>query len=484
MKQVFALHPWQRPGHLGSNNNQLNIDGVDACQLVEEYGSPLYVYSETKLRENAQSILNRFRQVHANTHICFASKACSNVSVLKQLKQTGLSVEVNSGGEFYKVCHAGFNANEIVFNGVAKKKSEIIEVVSAGIKAINVDSLTELVRIIDIASTIGKQARVSLRIIPEIKGGAAAGWATGTTSSKFGMTIAEHEKAIELINRHPQEIQMTGIHAHIGTQVNDIDAFAAEADFLIQHAIRVNQLLQQPISHINIGGGYPKSYVPTNDNYQNNSEHYKQHYKSQIDFNILAEAIIRPISKAMGSDLEIIVEPGRSLISDAAVLLTRIEAEKQRGQHKLFFLDAGYNVLFDIFIGWYFHMLNASRCDDKDTELYRLAGPLCDSSDNYYDIEGEARVETLLNSESKLAEYKQLFIEQLVRQPSVRQLPSQTKIGDIIAILDTGAYALEMMNDYCGRQGAAAVMIDLQQQSRLIRRRATYEDLLHYDIDT
>ena len=128
-------------------------------------------------------------------------------------------------------------------------------------------------------------------------------------------------------------------------------------------------------------------------------------------------------------------------------------------------------------------MVNASRADDVQTKNCRMAGPLCDSSDTYYDIEGEGAVSSLLAAEPALNAHRSVLEKVLVNQPNLRELPADTGMGDIIALLDVGAYALENMTEYCGRQAAAAVMVDLQQGSRLIRRRAQYEDLLNYDVD-
>lgn len=482
MRQAVALHPWARPGHLTSQNNQLYIDGVNTVELIAEYGSPLYVYSEPKLRHNANDILSNFRRVHANTTVCFASKANANIAVLQVFKDAGLSIEINSGGEFFKAKTAGYSAKDMVFNGVAKLRPELEQVIAEDIKAINVDSIAELERILSVAQALNKKANVTLRIVPEIKGGAAAGWETGTSSSKFGMTREEQRIAIALINANPDFLIMSGIHAHIGTQVTDLSAYQKEAEFLIAYAKEVSALLPYPLQHINLGGGYPKNYSSSEENWHSVAQHYQENYRTDVDFETIAKVLIQPMTDALGSDIELIVEPGRSMMSDTAILLSRIECEKQRSDHPVYYLDAGYNILFDIYSGWYFHMLNASRADDKDTKLCRMAGPLCDSTDTYYDVEGEGRVKSLLAAEPALSAHHATLEQVLVHQPNLRELPANTQNGDIIALLDTGAYALEMMNEYCGRASAAAVMTDMQQGSKLIRRRSEPEDLLRFEV--
>ncbi|WP_019530487.1 diaminopimelate decarboxylase [Dasania marina] len=482
MSLAVALHPWGRPGHLTSQNNQLYIDGVNTTELIEQYGSPLYVYSEAKLRHNAEDILSNFRRVHANTTVCYASKANANIAVLQVLKDAGLSIEINSSGEFFKAKTAGYSAQDMVFNGVAKLRVELEQVIAEDIKAINVDSVAELERILSVAQDLNKKANVTLRIVPEIKGGAIAGWETGTSDSKFGMTREEQLTAIALIIQHPEFLTMTGIHAHIGTQVTDLSTYQKEADFLIAYAKEVSALLPYPLQHINLGGGYPKNYSSSQENWRTVAEHYQKKYRTDVDFDAIAKILIQPITDSLGSDIEIIVEPGRSMMSDTAILLSRIECDKQRSAFPVYYLDAGYNILFDIFSGWYFHMVNANRADDTDTKLCRIVGPLCDSSDTYYDIEGEGRVKSLLATEPALSAHHATLEQVLVHQPNLRELPANTQNGDIIALLDTGAYALEMMNDYCGRLSAAAVLTDMQQGSKLIRRRAEPEDLLRFDV--
>ena len=310
MSEVVSLYPWKRAEHLESGHNQLLIDGVNTRELVERYGSPLFVYSEAKLRHNARDILDNFRRVHANTRVCFASKACANLAVLKVFKDCGLDLEVNSGGEFYKAQIAGFAPSQLVFNGVAKQVHELREVIAAGIKAINVDSLSELARILTVAEELGKQARVSLRIIPEIQGGAAAGWQTGTSTSKFGMTAAEQAEAIELILQHPQAVKLVGVHAHIGTQITDISVYQAEANFLIDYVRQVGERLPYPLEHVNLGGGFPKNYSSAQENFDSVAAHYCANYRTEIDFAMLAEHLIKPMAQALGEQIELIVEPG------------------------------------------------------------------------------------------------------------------------------------------------------------------------------
>ena len=273
-----------------------------------------------------------------------------------------------------------------------------------------------------------------------------------------------------------------GVHAHIGTQITDIAVYQAEAAFLIDYVRQVGERLPYALEHVNLGGGFAKNYSSAEENFAPVAAHYRDNYRTDIDFAMLARQLIRPLSQALGKDMQIIVEPGRSMVSDAAVLLTRIEAHKPR-QTPVFYLDAGYSVLFDLYNGWYFHMLNASRADDRDTRQFRMAGPLCDSSDTYYDIEGEGAVAELLAEQPALAEYRAVLEQVLVHQPNLRELPAATQQGDVIALLDVGAYALEMMSQYCGRQAAAAVLVDEQRGSRLIRRRAEYADLLSHDVE-
>ena len=217
--------------HLGRDDDHLTMDGIDLVELAEREGTALFVFSERRLRDNAAGFLAAARAGHPRAVVCYASKACSNVHVLRILRSEGLAIEVNSGGEIYKAQAAGFSPAEMVFNGVAKSAEELAAAIDLGIKAINVNSVFELRRIGDLARARRRRAAVSLRLVPGVAGGATPGIQTGSESSKFGMTEAELEDALGAIEGSGDAIEVVGLHVHIGSQVAELDAYRQAVAF-------------------------------------------------------------------------------------------------------------------------------------------------------------------------------------------------------------------------------------------------------------
>jgi D-ornithine/D-lysine decarboxylase len=456
------------------------MDGIDLATLAERTGTPHYVYSEKKLRANAAGMLKAFSNVHSNTTIAYASKALANMSVLKILREEGLGIEVNSGGELFKVMQAGFIGDQIIFNGVAKTKVEIEAAIAARIKAINVDSLSELKRVIECAKHSPYPANVALRVVPEIQGGGTAGLETGSASSKFGMTSGEIMIALEKIRAASDVIEFKGFHAHIGSQVNNLSAYRAESAFMIRFLTDIKASLPGTLKHLNLGGGFPISYIGAT-NTDANPSHLSETYTAALGNDDVATALIAPLRDTFGPDLELIVEPGRSLVADTAVLLTRVEAMKKRNDLSWLYLDAGYGIMLDAVFSWYFHMVTANRTEDEETARFRVFGPLCDSYDAFFDVAGEAAITTLLKKEPSLSSHRDLLEDVLLHQPGLKELPARTTVGDIIAALDVGAYNIDTQSQYCGRLQPAVSLVGIDGKVQEIRRAETTGDLLARD---
>lgn len=474
---------YQLPHHLAAKGAHLAMDGHDLVDLATEHGSPLFVFSERRLASNAAGFLKAARSGHPRARIFFASKACSNLHVLKVIRGQGLGVEVNSGGELWKALAAGFGPDEIVFNGVAKMVPELEQAIRHNIQSINVDSAFELARIAEVATRLGKLARVALRAVPGIGGGATAGIQTGSDSSKFGMTLEELNAAIDIARAYPQAIDVAGLHIHIGSQVLDLSDFESGVGFTARQARDMAARLGKPLRHINLGGGYPIDYTHQRPG-SNNADGFDlsafaaDHPAADMMHTVAARA-----SKEVGTETEIFFEPGRSMVADCGLLLSRIESQRSRRDMPWLYLDAGYNLLMDsAAVRWYYHMLNASRMDVPAETPFRMVGPLCDSADCYFDVEGEYLWKSV---EAKLAGASGVTPEiladlqsKIVRLPGTRNLPAATAPGDLIALLDTGAYSLEEMFQYCGRQRAKAIMIGTDDRIVTLRERDRPEDLL------
>ncbi len=480
MSQVIALKPWERKAYLESLDGHLSMDGVDLVTLAAHTGTPHYVYSEKKLRANAAEMIQTFGDIHPNFTVAYASKALANMSVLKIFRDEHLGIEVNSGGELFKATQAGFTGDQIVFNGVAKTKVEIDAAIAAKIKAINVDSLSELDRVIDCAKQGPHPANVTLRVVPEIQGGGTAGRETGSASSKFGMTPEEIMVALEKLRTATDVTKFMGFHAHIGSQVNDIDAYRAEAAFMIRFLSDIKSSLPTELKHLNLGGGFPISYIDGR-NANPGPEYLQDTYSAAISIEDVGKSLIAPLRDAFGPEIELIVEPGRSLVADTAVLLTRVEATKRRNKLDWLYLDAGYGIMLDAVFSWYFPMITASRTDDEDTAHFRIFGPLCDSYDAFFDVRGEAAIRKLLEKEPSLTDHKNLLEKVLLHQPGMKELAAKTSIGDIVAVFDVGAYNIDTQSQYCGRLQPAVSLIKLDGSIQEIRNAETEDDLIARD---
>jgi len=409
MSEAFRLRPFEDGTFLSVAGDRLLLDGADLTALAHEHGTPLFVYSERRLRANARGLQKAFRRHHPNASVCFASKACANLSVLRAVGAEGVDLEVNSGGELQKARHAGFAADRLVFNGVAKSATEIALALDPPIKAINVDSPFELARIAEVAAAMGVRARVALRGVPGVEGGSTAGIETGSTRSKFGMTEDEIEACLTLAAERPEALAIVGLHVHIGSQMTDLGLYAEAARYVARRGAAIRDRFPADFAHVNIGGGFPINYVKYDD--QSPDIGY---FHSHVSADDVAAAATPILTAALGPDIEILTEPGRAMTSNAAVCLATVEGIKQRGDTRWLYLDTGYSVLPESGFGWYFHMVTANRASDEDVAAMRVVGPLCDSIDVYFDMEGESKLAALLAAEPALAAHEPLLRRRLV----------------------------------------------------------------------
>jgi len=468
----------------GNHDGHLTMDGVDLVALGERHGTPLFVFSERKLRANAGGFLRAARQGHPKAVICYASKACSNLHVLRLIHAEGLDVEINSGGELHKALVAGFSPQQMVFNGVAKSAPELGEAIDLGIRAINVDSPFELKRIAEIAQSKARRAAVTLRLVPGIAGGATAGIQTGNATSKFGMTQDELAQALEIATIYRDAVEVNGIHLHIGSQVTDTDAFIAGVKFAAAQKQALTEKLGTSLRLINLGGGYPTDYthrqLPGRQGAERAASNELDHFAAPRSAAEMVGEVAAAAQRWIGADIDVLFEPGRSLVADCAVLLTRVESMRQRNGQPWLYLDAGYNLLLDsAAIRWYYHMQTVNRLNAAKMAEFRVVGPLCDSADCFFDVEGEYLLQSLFKRMPELSEdQRHILRSEIVRLPAARALAQETQPGDTVALFDVGAYTLEEMFQYCGRLRAAAVMIGCDDVVRVIRKRDDRDTLV------
>jgi diaminopimelate decarboxylase len=383
------------------------------------------------------------------------------MSILDTVRRAG-DVEVNSGGELFKVKKVGFRADQIVFNGVSKTDAEIHDAIEYGILAINIDSLYELEQVTRVARSMAKRANVAIRIVPEIITRSHIGLQTGLLSSKFGLSPSQIDEAFTRALAAKDAINLAGVHIHVGSQTPDSQPFALAFAEMWTFLVALHKRTGHRLSHINIGGGLPVNYLSDTPMAQDIKERERQMLRAELDpQQVLAAALAEARVEDEAGLLEgltIVFEPGRRIVGDTGLLLTRVCNIKQRPETGDTWLltDAGYSLALSMAMyKWYYHLISASRADDNHATPYKVAGPLCDSGDVYFDI------------------------EQGTRLPNYRLLPEATRVGDLLALLNTGAYTLDQASQYNGRPICAAVMVRLPGRSNHPPA-PTYDDLCSY----
>jgi diaminopimelate decarboxylase len=468
---------WQIPGYLEGRDGRLFMDGVDLVALAESRRTPLYVYSAKRIAATARSMRVAFRDHHPKATICFASKALSAIKALRLIRAEGLSIEVNSAGELFRAKLAGFAPEQIISNGVSKSVEELRAALSPPIKAINVDSLFELSRIINVARDLKVHANIALRVVPEVDSPTSPGNRTGSEGTKFGIRQTELPLALDMIRRAGDAVLTAGLHAHIGSQITGTGPYELAVGRLADLFLSVQRQLDARLEHINIGGGFPLTYLRgTHHSPQGNI------FCPSIDFGDIAKAVMPPLLQKLGPGVEVIVEPGRRLVGDSAVMLSAVENTKERSDARWLYLDAGYNLLVESYTyKWYYHALTANKLSEP-THEFRLVGPLCDNGDAYFDVDGEQTVERLIKASPDFAAQRELLESLLIRLPKMRRLAASTAPGDLVAFLDVGAYTLDQFTPNNGRLRPEVGMIGSDGAYELLRRRDTETDLLFNEV--
>jgi diaminopimelate decarboxylase len=474
---VAATNPaWSISDYLEVREGHLSINGADSLELVRKFDSPLFVFSGPRINANINRLRSAADSVAHPIRFFYASKANSNMAVLKLVRESGIDIEVNSGGELFKALRVGFRPDQIIFNGTSKSDNELDDAVRAGIYAINVDSIYEIglveaaVRRAAAASgSPPKPARVTLRLVPEIGTRSHLGLQTALLTSKFGISSSEVLDAFRRGLQNPDLIHVCGIHIHVGSQTPDVEPFAEAFRSMWEHLVTIHRETGHTLEHINLGGGIPVNYLRDRSQADQIPEHERDMLGADLEPSaVLAEAlrVARESARAVNAEhlldkTTILLEPGRSIIADAGLVLTTVLNMKQRPETGDVWLltDAGYNIMLSMNnYKWYYHTISATRAGEPHESSYKVAGPLCDSGDVYFDIERCGRL------------------------PDYRKLPANVQPGEVLALLNSGAYSLAQMFHYNGRPLPAAVMINEAGEANLIRRRDTYDDLVTNDV--
>lgn len=468
MSMSSIPHSWAIEKYLEVGNNRLTIDGVDSVGLAERYGTPLFVISAPRIRRNIAHLLEA-RRHHANLKLCYASKANNLLGVLRVVREAGIDVEVNSGGELYRALRAGFRPEQIEMNGISKTAEEIAEAIEAGIYTINLDSPFELDLVERVAARVGKRANVTVRLVAGVGTRSHAGLQTALYTSKFGVSPSQAREMMRRALARPELINLVGLHIHVGSQTPDPEPYVQAFAAMWEHLWWLHRETGHRLSHINIGGGIPVNYL--RDRAQ--AEEINVDERVMLGASLTAAEMmkwtidaVRSSAREAGAaalldELEIVMEPGRAVIADAVTLLTTVRNAKHRPEtgEDWILTDAGYNLMLSmVMYHWYYHAVDASRAGEPHTARYRMAGPLCDGGDVYFDLHGGRHL------------------------PDCRLLPENVQVGEVVAMLNTGAYTLSQMTAYNGRPFPATVLVEEDGSVEVIRRRDTYEDLLINEI--
>ena len=423
-----------------NEKNHLEISGCDCVDLANQYGTPLYVMSEDRIRENARAYKNAIDKYYdGNGMALYASKAFSAMYIYRIMAEEGLGVDVVSGGELYTALKAGFNAENIYFHGNNKTYDELEMAVDGGVGRVVVDNEGELETLNKISIEKGKVTKILFRIKPGIDAHTHEFISTGQIDSKFGVTL-ENDEALNIISKaiKMQGVEFTGIHCHIGSQIFELEPFEEAAKVMLGFVCDIKEKLGIEIKELNLGGGFGIKYVSSDNPVP---------YDSYI---LAVSQVVKKVCKEKGLNLpRIIMEPGRSIVGDAGITLYTVGMVKDiPGVRKYVAVDGGMsdNPRYIMYEAEYDGVV-ANKAGDEPTETVTLCGKCCESGDILI---------------------KDAFLPKIEK-------------GDIACIMSTGAYNYSMSSNYNRIPRPAVVMVS-GGQAKIAVKRETYEDIIRNDV--
>ncbi|UUX93850.1 diaminopimelate decarboxylase [Methanoplanus endosymbiosus] len=422
------------PKHLTIKDGHLMIGSHDCNALAESYGTPLYVTDEQRIRDNFTRYNSALKKHYNNVQMLYAAKANGNMAVLKTFADMGAGADVFSSGELHLALLAGMDPEKLLFNGSSKTKEDLELAVEKGVK-VSIDSFDELDQLSEVAKAKGKEVEVSFRINPAIDVPTHPKIATGLATSKFGIPAEQildaYRSALDAENVTP-----VGMHCHIGSQILDVIPFAKAAEIMVKIAGQLTDIGVK-LKFIDIGGGLGIPYRHDTDNAPTPEEY------ADAVMPVFLEGIAK-----IGIKPELWVEPGRNLMGDTTILLTGVNSVKTA--HKKFVnVDAGFNLLLRPAMYDSYHEVVVANKADQEPELeYTVTGPICESGD-------------IIAAD--------------------RPLPHVDR-GDLIAVLDCGAYGYSMASQYNCRPRCPEIMVS-SDRSAYMRRGETVIDILNTMVD-
>ena len=399
------------------DGGELTCEGTPLSRIARQAGTPSYVYSRRSIRDSFHRLQDAFAAV--DPLICYSLKANDNLSLLRVLQEEGSGFDVVSGGELFRLQRIGADPRRIVFSGVGKTVRELEMALEWGLFSINVESRQELETLARVSRRMGREARVAIRINPDVDARTHPYIATGLHQHKFGVETGQLDDLLEIVEKSPQ-IRLVGLGYHIGSQILDVQPFLDAFDRLREWADRIRDR-GFPLEHLDLGGGLGISYQG----------------ETGPDLRRYAEALAQP-----GEGYRIVMEPGRYLVGNAGVLLTRVLYRKTNRGKVFLVVDAAMTDLLRPSLYGARHQILPVR-PDRSWITADVVGPVCESGD---------------------------FLARDQRVPDARP-------GDLLAVMSAGAYGFVLSSNYNSRRRAAEVLVD-GDEWREIRVRESFEDLV------
>lgn len=387
-------------------------------EIAERFGTPCYVYSRAAITDAYQAFEQAFS---GREHlVCYAVKANSNLAILNLLARLGSGFDIVSGGELYRVLKAGGDPRKTIFSGVGKTREEMRAALEADILCFNVESEMELLVLNDVAGRMNKVAPVSIRINPDVDANTHPYISTGLKENKFGIPAEDAERIYRLARDLPY-LHPVGLDCHIGSQLTELSPFVEAAQKIRDLQLRL-EALDITIDHIDLGGGlgirYDEESPPSRQDY--------------------VKALCREMAN---TPARLIIEPGRSVIGNAGILLTRVQYLKHLPHRNFAIIDAAMNDLLRPALYHAYHAIQPVTRRMGDMRTYQIVGPVCETGD-------------FLGNERTLA----------------------LSVDELLAVMSSGAYGMSMSSNYNSRPRAAEVLVD-GDCVRMIRARESFEAL-------
>lgn len=423
-----------------NENGHLTIGGCDTVELAEKFGTPLYVFDETQIRQNCRDYVKSIEDNYGGKGlVLYASKAFSCLEMCRICASENMGLDVVSGGELHTALKAGFPADKIFFHGNNKTMDELEFALKSNVGRIIVDNITELNMLNELAHTHDKIAKIMFRIKPGIDAHTHSFIRTGQIDSKFGFAL-ETGEAMEAVKltKTMENVELYGVHCHIGSNIFDVDPFEHAAEVMVKFIAKIKEETDIEVSELNLGGGFGIKYMSTDEPVA-----YSE-YMSKV-----AKVVNETCATLNIKTPKILIEPGRSIIGSEGITLYKVGNVKEIPNIRTYVsIDGGMvdNPRYILYQSDY-EIMCANKANEPKTEVVTIAGKCCESGD-------------LIQEDAEL---------------------QKVEPGDTLAVLSTGAYNYSMASNYNRIPKPAAVMVK-DGQARVIINRETYDDMTKCDV--